>query len=78
MLKALWLWSMLAVVFQWTWATAFSPLIETPRLPLPTFILVAGLVLVTVHRWVSMWREYKRNRARRYSRAGIVPVGITL
>jgi len=57
MLKTMWLSSVMTLIFNWIFSSAFSPVIESPRIPAPLYILFVGVIAVTIWRWTIMWRQ---------------------
>ena len=60
MLKSLWFCTILTVIMEWTWATAYASLIDTPRISAPTCLLVLASLLFTFYRWFGMWKNRSR------------------
>ena len=57
MLKTMWLSSIMTLTFNWIFSSAFSPVIESPRIPAPLYVLFAVVIAVTIWRWTIMWKQ---------------------
>jgi hypothetical protein len=57
MLKTMWLSSLMTLTFNWIFSSAFSPVIESPHIPAPLYILFAVVIAVTIWRWSIMWKQ---------------------
>jgi len=65
MLKSSWLVVLFTAGFEYTWAKAWSPLIDTPPLSGPTTLLIAALLFFTLYRWaVVLNRKLARSKSR--------------
>jgi hypothetical protein len=63
MLKSLWLWSTLAVIMQWIWASAYSTLIDAPRINGTSYLLMALVAALTLYRWSKAWKRRQEIRS---------------